>query len=305
MKNNQELTLVVMAAGMGSRYGGLKQIEPIGPNKEFLIDYSVYDAVKAGFTKVIFIIKKETEQIFKDTIGKRVEGKIPVTYVFQEMENIPVEKDLQGREKPLGTAHAIYCCKDVIDSPFAIINADDFYGRDAYLKMAEFLKNNKNGDYGLMGYQVKNTLTENGSVKRGVCQRQGDYLTSIIESTITNVDGKIIASPLSGDESFEVSPDSLVSMNMLGFTEDILPYLEEKIIEFLEDENTNLEKDEILIPCVVEMGIQEDKCKVKVLDTNATWYGVTYKEDKDYVIKGINSLIAAGEYPNKLWSAEK
>ena len=305
MKNNQELTLVVMAAGMGSRYGGLKQIEPIGPNKEFLIDYSVYDAVKAGFTKVIFIIKKETEQIFKDTIGKRVEGKIPVTYVFQEMENIPVKKDLKGREKPLGTAHAIYCCKDVIDSPFAIINADDFYGRDAYLKMAEFLKNNKNDDYGLMGYQVKNTLTENGSVKRGVCQRRGDYLTSIIESTISNVAGRIIASPLSGDESFEVSPDSLVSMNMLGFTEDILPYLEEKIIEFLENENTNLEKDEILIPCVVEMGIQEDKCKVKVLDTNATWYGVTYKEDKDYVIKGINSLIAAGEYPNKLWSAEK
>ena len=181
----QELTLVIMAAGMGSRYGGLKQIEPIGPNKEFLIDYSTYDAIKAGFTKVVFIIKKENEQVFKETIGKRVEGHIPVSYVFQEMENIPIKKDLTNREKPLGTAHAIYCCKDEVTSPFAIINADDFYGYDAYVKMAEFLKNNNKQEYGLMGYRVKNTLTENGSVKRGVCQSQNNYLTAIIESSIS------------------------------------------------------------------------------------------------------------------------
>lgn len=302
MKEQKDLTLVIMAAGMGSRFGGLKQIEPIGPNEEFLIDYSVYDAIKAGFTKVIFIIKKENEQVFKETIGKRVEGHIPVSYVFQEMENIPVEKDLSEREKPLGTAHAIYCCKDEVTSPFAIINADDFYGADAYIKMAEFLKNNENEEYSLMGYRVKNTLTENGSVKRGVCQEENGYLTAIIESQIERIDGKIIASPLSGDPSFEVSPDSLVSMNMLGFTPSIFPYLEEKITEFLTDGKYNLEKDEILIPCVVEMGIEEEKAKVKVLETTATWYGVTYKEDKEYVVKGINSLIEECFYPNKLWN---
>ena len=302
MQEQKDLTLVIMAAGMGSRFGGLKQIEPIGPNEEFLIDYSVYDAIKAGFTKVIFIIKKENEQVFKETIGKRVEGHIPVSYVFQEMENIPVEKDLSEREKPLGTAHAIYCCKDEVNSPFAIINADDFYGADAYIKMAEFLKNNKNEEYGLMGYRVKNTLTENGSVKRGVCQEENGYLTAIIESKIERIDGKIIASPLSGDSSFEVSPDSLVSMNMLGFTPSIFPYLEEKITEFLTDGKADLEKDEILIPCVVEMGIEEEKAKVKVLETTATWYGVTYKEDKEYVVKGINSLIEGCFYPNKLWN---
>lgn len=302
MQEQKDLTLVIMAAGMGSRFGGLKQIEPIGPNEEFLIDYSVYDAIKAGFTKVIFIIKKENEQVFKETIGKRVEGHIPVSYVFQEMENIPVEKDLSEREKPLGTAHAIYCCKDEVTSPFAIINADDFYGADAYIKMAEFLKNNENEEYSLMGYRVKNTLTENGSVKRGVCQEENGYLTAIIESKIERIDGKIIASPLSGDSSFEVSPDSLVSMNMLGFTPSIFPYLEEKITEFLTDGKADLEKDEILIPCVVEMGIEEEKAKVKVLETTATWYGVTYKEDKEYVVKGINSLIEGCLYPNKLWN---
>lgn len=298
----QELTLVIMAAGMGSRFGGLKQIEPIGPNKEFLIDYSIYDAIKAGFTKVVFIIKKENEQKFKDTIGKRVEGHIPVSYVFQEMENIPVKVDLSNREKPLGTAHAIYCCKDEVTTPFAIINADDFYGYDAYEKMANFLLTNKKEEYGLMGYRVKNTLTENGSVKRGVCKAENDYLTSIIESTIEQKNNKIIANPLSGSLSFEVSPDSLVSMNMLGFTPNIFGYLEEKITEFLTDSKTNLEKDEILIPCVVEMGIEENKSKVKVLETTATWYGVTYKEDKDYVVSGINSLIEQGVYPNKLWN---
>lgn len=299
---NKEITLVIMAAGMGSRFGGLKQIEPIGPNGEFLIDYSIYDAIKAGFTKVVFIIKKENEQIFKETIGKRVEGHIPVSYVFQEMQNIPVKKDLSNREKPLGTAHAIYCCKDEVTTPFAIINADDFYGYDAYSKMAEFLKNNQNEEYGLMGYRVKNTLTENGSVKRGVCEAKNNYLTSIIESSIEKKDNKITASPLDKSPSFEIQPDSLVSMNMLGFTPNIFKYLEEQLTKFLTDSNTNLESDEILIPCVVETGIKENQCKVKVLETTAAWYGVTYKEDKDYVVSGINSLIEQGIYPNNLWN---
>lgn len=300
-KNTKELTLVIMAAGMGSRFGGLKQIEPIGPNKEFLIDYSIYDAIKAGFTKVVFIIKKENEQAFKETIGRRIEGRIPVSYIFQEMDNIPVNKNLNQREKPLGTAHAIYCCKNQVTSSFAIINADDFYGYDAYLKMADFLKESETDEYALMGYRVKNTLTENGSVKRGICNVEKDYLTSIIESSVKEKEGKIIASPLDNSPSFEVSKESLVSMNMLGFTPSIFPYLEEKIKQFLTCSSTDLEKDEILIPCVVEMGIKEHKCKVKVLETTATWYGVTYKEDKEYVVNGINSLIEKGTYPKNLW----
>lgn len=304
-ENNQEITLVVMAAGMGSRYGGLKQIEPIGPNQEFIIDYSVYDAKKAGFTKVVFIIKKEIEKIFKETIGARVEGKIDVSYVIQDMNNLPIDIDLKGREKPLGTAHAIYCCKNKVTTPFAIINADDFYGYDAYEKMANFLKNNPNQEYSLMGYRVKNTLTENGSVKRGICKEENGYLTAIIESKIEKIDDKIIASPLSGQNSFEVSTNQLVSMNMLGFTLDIFSYLDEKITEFLTNETTDLTKDETLIPCVVEEAIEENKAKVKVLETTSTWYGVTYKEDKEYVVNGINSLIEAGEYPEKLWINEE
>lgn len=302
IKKKEELTLVIMAAGMGSRYGGLKQIEPVGPNEEFIIDYSVYDAKKAGFTKVVFIIKKEIEKIFKETIGARVEGKIDVSYVIQDMDNLPVDIDLKEREKPLGTAHAIYCCKDEVTSPFAIINADDFYGYDAYEKMAHFLKNNSNEEYSLMGYRVKNTLTENGSVKRGICKEANGYLTSIIESKIEKVNNQIIASPLNGTDSFEVSTNQLVSMNMFGFTLDIFPYLEEKVTEFLTSEKTDLTKDETLIPCVVEEAIEEDKVKVKVLETTATWYGVTYKEDKEYVVNGINSLIETGAYPEKLWN---
>jgi UTP-glucose-1-phosphate uridylyltransferase len=301
-ENNQELTLIIMAAGMGSRYGGLKQIEPVGPNGEFIIDYSVYDAKKAGFTKIVFIIKKEIEDIFKQTIGARIEGKIDVSYVIQDMNNLPIDIDLNNREKPLGTAHAIYCCKGKVTSPFAIINADDFYGYDAYVKMADFLKNNPNQEYSLMGYRVKNTLTENGSVKRGICKEENKYLTSIIESKIEKIDNKIIASPLDGRNSFEIENNQLVSMNMLGFTPDIFPYLEEKVKEFLTSEKTDLTKDETLIPCVVEEAIEEDRAKVKVLETTATWYGVTYKEDKEYVVNGINSLIESGEYPKVLWN---
>lgn len=301
-KNNNELTLVVMAAGMGSRFGGLKQIEPIGPNGEFIIDYSVYDAKRAGFTKIVFIIKKELEKIFKETIGARVEGKIDVDYVIQDISNLPVNIDLSKREKPLGTAHAIYCCKNYVTTPFAIINADDFYGYDAYKKMADFLKNNPNNEYSLMGYIVKNTLTENGSVKRGVCKEENGYLTEIIESKIERQNNTIIATPLDKEESFEVNENQLVSMNMLGFTLEFFPYLEQKVKEFLTDKNTNLDKDETLIPCVVQDGIKENKAKVKVIKTTATWYGVTYKEDKEYVVKGINSLIKSGEYPNNLWN---
>ena len=302
MEEKKDLTLVIMAAGMGSRFGGLKQIEPIGPNGEFLIDYSIYDAIKAGFTKVVFIIKKENEQVFKSTIGSRVEGHIPVTYVFQEKENIPVSKDLTERIKPLGTGHAIYCCKDEVTTPFAIINADDFYGRDAFIKIADFLKNSNDNCYGLVGYKVTNTLTENGSVKRGVCYAKDGNLTYIVESSIEKKDNKILASPLNGKESFEVFDDTLVSMNMLGFTPKIFDYLEKELTKFLNNPQTDLLKDEFLIPEVLQTSITEDNKTVKVLDTTAVWYGVTYKEDKEYVVNGINSLVQNGTYPNHLWN---
>ena len=299
---NKDLTLVIMAAGMGSRFGGLKQIEPIGPNNEFLIDYSIYDAIKAGFSKIVFIIKKENEEIFKSTIGTRVEGHIPVSYVFQDSSNIPVNIDFSNREKPLGTGHAIYCCKDEVTVPFAIINADDFYGRDAFIKIAEFLKNTDDNSYGLVGYKVNNTLTDNGSVKRGICYAKDNYLTYIVESSIERKNNKIIASPLNGKEPFEVTPDTLVSMNMIGFTPKIFNYLEKELTYFLNNPNTNLEKDEFLIPDVLQTSISEDNKKVKVLDTTAVWYGVTHKEDKDFVVNSINKLVTDGIYPNNLWN---
>ena len=302
MNKKQDITLVIMAAGMGSRFGGLKQIEPIGPNGEFLIDYSIYDAIEAGFTKVVFIIKKENEQIFKSTIGARIEGHIPVSYVFQEKDDVPISKDLSERVKPLGTGHAIYCCRKEVTTPFAIINADDFYGRDAFIKIADFLRNNNDNYYGLIGYKVINTLTENGSVKRGVCYTKNGNLTYIVESSIEKKDNKIVASPLNGKKPFEVSNDTIVSMNMLGFTLKIFDYLETELKKFLNNPKTDLLKDEFLIPEVLQTSITEDNKKVKVIDTTAVWYGVTYKEDKEYVVNGIKNLVQENIYPNNLWN---
>ena len=214
------MDLVIMAAGMGSRFGGLKQIEKFGPNGEFLIDYSIYDAIKYGFKRVVFIIKKENEEIFKSTIGKRVESHIPVEYVFQDMEDIPVKlSENFERIKPWGTAHAIYCCRNVVKENFAIINADDFYGADAYRAASEFLNSNKDEKtFGMVGYEIKNTLSETGSVKRGVCNFKDGYLTSLTESSVAKEGKGIIAKPLSGEPSFKVDDNSICSMNMFLFT---------------------------------------------------------------------------------------
>ena len=252
-------TLLVMAAGMGSRFGGLKQIEPMGPSGEFLIDYSVYDALKAGFDKVVFIIKKENYDLFQETIGKRVEPYVKVEYVFQTNDNIPLKYQelLKTREKPLGTAHAILCAKDSIEEPFAIINADDFYGRDAYFVASRYLDTIKKDHYGVVGYQVSHTLSPNGSAKRGVCKAKDGKLGAIIESSVERVDGKIIAKPLDGSSSFTVAEDSIVSMNLLLFTPTLFPYLEEKLNSFLEKHEQDLKSCEFLIPDVIEMAIQE------------------------------------------------
>lgn len=295
-------TLLVMAAGMGSRFGGLKQIEPMGPNGEFLIDYSVYDAKLAGFTKIVFIIKEENYDIFKETIGKRVEPYIETEYVFQDDSNLKEKyKDLQTRVKPLGTGHAILCAKDKVKTPFAIINADDFYGRDAYVVASKYLDKIDDKHYAVVGYKVGKTLSPNGAAKRGICKEENGKLKDLIESSVEKIDDKIIAKPLDGDTEFIVEDDSLVSMNMLLFTPKIFDYLEEKLIKFLETNKNDLSKCEFLIPDVVKDAIKEDRVEVDLLSTNAIWHGVTYKEDKKEVVKAIDELIKEKVYPNKLW----
>jgi len=297
------MTLVIMAAGMGSRFGGLKQIEPVGPNGEFIVDYSIYDAIKCGFTKIVFIIKEENYDLFRDTVGKRIEDKIKVEYVFQNNDNIPSDIEIpNSRVKPLGTGHAILCCKDVVDESFAIINADDFYGYDAYRVISKFMKENTDvNKYAMAGYIVGNTLTENGSVKRGVCEQENGYLTRLIESSVGKDNDKIIATPLEGGESFEVTDDTLVSMNMFAFTPKLFGYLEEGLIKFLKQNQNNLETCEYLIPSVVFELIKDNQIQVEVLKTNAIWHGITYKEDKEELVNSINKLIEEGKYPKNLW----
>lgn len=295
-------TLLVMAAGMGSRFGGLKQIEPMGPNGEFLIDYSVYDAKLAGFTKIVFIIKEENYDIFKKTIGKRVEPYIETEYVFQDDSNLKEKyKDLQTRVKPLGTGHAILCAKDKVKTPFAIINADDFYGRDAYVVASKYLDKIDDKHYAVVGYKIGKTLSLNGAVKRGICKEENGKLKDLIESSVEKINDKIIAKPLDGDTEFIVEDDSLVSTNLLLFTPKIFDYLEEKLTKFLEINKNDLSKCEFLIPDVVKDAIKEDRIEVDLLSTNAIWHGVTYKEDKEEVVKAIDELIKEKVYPNKLW----
>jgi len=296
------MTLVIMAAGMGSRFGGLKQIEPVGPNGEFIIDYSIYDAIRCGFDKVVFIIKEENYDIFKDTIGKRFEGKIDVSYVFQNMEDIPTGFSVPNdRVKPWGTGQAILACKDIIDEDFAIINADDFYGYDAYLKASNYMKDiHDENEYAMIGYKIGNTLTENGSVKRGYCKQNDGYLTDLIESKASVENERIVLRPLNGASSFIATDNDLVSMNMFIFNVSIFDHLEKLFIKFFEDHKDDLINCEYLVPDVVSKLIHDNKVKVKVVDTDALWHGITYKEDKEDVVKSINSEIDNGVYPNKL-----
>lgn len=296
------MTLLIMAAGMGSRYGGLKQIEPVGPNGEFLIDYSIYDAIKAGFTKVVFVIKKENEEIFKETVGNRVANHIKVEYAFQNLQDVPQGCSVpEGREKPWGTGQAILCAKDLINESFAIINADDFYGRDAYYVMSGFLHQSyEDNRYCIVGYKVKNTLSENGAVKRAICLEEKEELTELIESNVIRENGIIVASPLDGRDPFTVEEDSLVSMNMLGFNTTLFSYLEKEFPIFL-DHMKDPFKSEFLIPDITYKAMKENYAKIMLLSTDATWIGITYKEDKDSVCEKITSLINMGEYPKNLW----
>ncbi len=300
----KEKTLLIMAAGMGSRFGGLKQISPVGPNGEFIIDYSIYDAKKAGFTKVVFIIKEENYEIFKNTIGKRVEKQIPVYYVFQTLNNIPTNINYnKNRNKPWGTAHAILSAKDIINENFAVINSDDFYGYDAYCVISNFLDNiDENAHtYCVIGYEIDKTLTQNGAVKRGVLKYQNDNIKEITEATITKENNIITATPLNGEQPFVIEKNTKVSMNMFGFTKSIFPYLEENLYEFLKENQNNLDTCEYLIPEVVSKAIKNNYAQVKLINTTSTWMGVTYKEDKNILVEMINNLIKEGLYPNKLF----
>ena len=298
-----DLTLVVMAGGMGSRFGGLKQIEPVGPNGEFILDYSVYDAKLAGFNKVVFIIKEEMYDLFYDTVGKRIGDKIEVSYAFQKMSDVPDFVNIpETRVKPWGTTHAIYSTRDVVKGKFAIINADDFYGRDAYFQAAEFLKNSSNDEFLLIGYIAKNTLSENGACKRGVCETEDNFLTGMAESSVErNEEGKIIASPLNGDPSFEVKEEQSIGMNFFGANDSLLRFIEKDIIHFFEENKDNLMNCEYLIPETMFDVIEKDNKTVKVVQTTSVWKGITYKEDKQDLVDSINSYIDEGLYPANLW----
>ena len=300
------MQLVIMAAGMGSRFGGLKQMEPMDKAGNFLLDYSIYDAKRAGFDSVVFIIKHDFEKEFKETIGKRVEGMIKVEYAFQDLNDIPEGfKVPEGREKPWGTAHAIYAARNVIRDDFIIINGDDFYGRDAYevaYKYLASLPKGSKGKYANVAFKVSNTMTENGSVKRGVCFEDKDHnLTKLVESSIDrNKEGKIIAAPLDGGEPFEVSDDTPVSMNLFAFNKDLIDHLGKRFPEWLKEHGNEL-KSEYLIPSVVSKLVEEGKATLKLLSTDSVWFGVTYKEDKPGVVKALKELVDKGEYKEGLY----
>lgn len=292
-------TLVVMAAGMGSRFGGLKQIEPVGPNGEFIIDYSIYDAKRAGFSKVVFIIKKENEEIFRETIGKRIEDKIEVEYAFQEIDAIPEEIVLpKDRTKPLGTAHALYVTRDLVHEPFAVISADDFYGKEPFYLLNEFLE--KEDGYALIGYEIGGTLTENGSVKRGVCFQENGKLKSIVESKVERTLGVIHGEPLDGRPEYILEENHPVSMLMYGLRPNIYSYIEKDIIDFFKKQE-DLSTVEYFLPTVIDDMMNKNLVDVKVIPTKATWKGVTYASDLEDLKLYIKDLIEKGEYPEKLW----
>ena len=299
-----QTTLVVMAAGLGSRYGGLKQIDPIGPSGEIIIDYSVFDAVKAGFSKVVFIIKKENEAVFREVLGNKLENVIDVDYAFQDVNDIP-GGNIYGREKPWGTGHAVLAAKPFVKTPFAVINADDFYGKATFTGLQSFLssvEDNERYQYAMMGFILENTLTDNGSVARGICEvSQEGFLKKITERTkiqrfddVTKFEENGIWTP--------IPQGSFVSMNTWGFTLSIFDELEKRLPEFLKNSQDNILKAEYFLPSVVDALIQEKKADVKVVPCQEKWYGVTYKEDKQPVMDAIAAMVDAGNYPKKLWS---
>lgn len=297
-------TLFVLAAGMGSRYGGLKQLDGLGPNGETIMDYSIFDAIRGGFGKIVFVIRKDFEKDFREKIISKYENHIPVEVVFQDLNDLPAGFTCpEERVKPWGTNHAVLMGKKVINEPFAVINADDFYGRDSFAVLGAALSemNGKKNDYCMVGYRVGNTLSESGSVARGVCSTDKDgYLTTVVERTaIERIDGKVSFKD-ENNELVTIADNTPVSMNMWGFTPDYFEYSESFFTDFLKENISNL-KCEYFIPLMVNKLINDKTARVKVLDTTSKWFGVTYAADRQSVVDKIQALVDAGEYPDKLF----
>ncbi len=298
-------TLFVLAAGMGSRYGGLKQLDGLGPNGETIMDYSIFDAIRGGFGKIVFVIRKDFEQDFRDIVLSKYEGHIPTELVFQAIDNLPEGFTCpEDRTKPWGTNHAVLMGKSVINEPFAVINADDFYGRDAFAVMGKWLSElpeGSEGKYSMVGFRICNTLSDNGTVARGVCSKNdADMLTAVVERTeIMRVDGVISYKDENGEWQ-PVGEETPVSMNFWGFTPDYFNYSEAQFVDFLK-ENIDKPKSEFFIPLVVDTLINNGKATCEVLDTTAKWFGVTYAADRPGTVEKIQALVDAGEYPEKLF----
>lgn len=297
----KKLALLVLAAGIGSRYGGIKQIDGFGPNGETIMDYSLFDAIKAGFTKVVFIVRDEILETVRDKFLPKLQGKVEVEFVVQSLDTmVAPEFRNTERTKPWGTGHAMLCARNVIKEPFVAINADDFYGRKSFESVASFFAGNKEKDHAMVGYTLKNVLSDHGSVSRGCGEQDAaGYLTSVVErTTIVKENDKIIAREKDGD--LVMSPDTPTSMNFWGFQPDLFDYTDELFRAFLKNNKTNL-KAEFYIPIIVNELIHSGKGRVKILEGSNTWFGVTYKEDKDEVSRRIKELVTSGEYPHDLW----
>ena len=294
------MTLVILAAGMGSRYGGLKQIDPITDNGKFIIDFSVYDAIVSGFDRVVFVIKRENLDVFRETIGQRFESKIKVEYAFQDLNDIPEGFSVpEGRIKPWGTAHALLAARDIVDDNFAVINADDFYGRNAYELLSKHLSTADSKSFCMVGYRLENTLTENGTVARGICSVGDDgYLKDVTERTSIRRAGDMAAFDEDGVDTL-IPLDSVASMNCWGFTPDIFGGIMDGLKVFLSNLSSakDPKKAEYYLPFAVRELMDEGKCTVKVYKSDSSWYGVTYHEDKDNVKASITALVESGEYP--------
>lgn len=296
--------LLIMAAGFGSRYGGLKQIDKIGPNGEILLEISLHDAIKAGFEKVVFILREEIEDEFKELIGNKLKQYIEVEYVIQKIDNLPKGYSIpNGRSKPWGTGHAILCAKNVVDAPFVVINADDFYGPKSFKKIYNFLiKNSDENIYGMIGYKLYNTLSQNGHVARGICSVKNGYLEEVVERTKIVKKGELVFYTEDDIKWMEVENDSSVSMNMWAFNTNIFEALEEQFKNFLDVEaKQNPIKSEYFIPTVINSLLANNKIKVKIIESKDKWYGVTYQEDKYIVRNAIESMIKEGIYHKNIW----
>jgi len=291
-----------MAAGMGSRYGGLKQIDPVGPSGETLMDYSIFDAIRAGFGRVVYVIRKDIEAPFKETIGAKFEKRIPVDYVYQELDKIPAGFNVpEGRTKPWGTTQAVLMAEDAIREPFAVINADDFYGEEGYRVLAGHL-NSGTPDYAMVGFVLRNTLSEFGSVARGVRRADANgYLQSVVELTKVEREGNGAKNTDPTGAVTQLTGDELVSMNMWGFQPSIFPSLRERFRTFIEKSGNDL-KSEHYVPTAVNELVSSGQARVKVLRTNDAWFGVTYREDRPRVVDSIAALVKKGKYPEKLWN---